>query len=128
MRAALVSFALLLACGSAAPPTAADVCARLEHDGIAVAGSCVRAQPDGANARARERYDFNLVSLPAERGAAMTFATADDYRATVETYASLAMIAGAHRYGNERALVFVQLNHDAPLDVGDRVRAIVDGL
>lgn len=26
----------------------------------------------------------------------------------------------------ERALV--QLNHDAPLDVGDRVRAMVDGL
>lgn len=109
-----------------APADPAELCQALEQAGIA--RGCERALPGGINARARMRYDFDLVSVPGEGGSVLSFETTDDYEATVSAYAEVAVLAGPHRYGNRDRLVFVQLNEGAPLDVGDRVRSIVEGL
>lgn len=109
-----------------APADPAELCRTLEQAGIAQ--GCERTLPGGISARARLRYDFDLVSVPGKGGSVLSFETADDYEATVSAYAEVAVLAGPHRYGNRDRLVFVQLNEGAPLDVGDRVRSIVEGL
>lgn len=117
----------LLGCGGpSAPPTAEQVCGALERSGIAA--NCTREVPAALSARARQRYDFDLVSLPGHGGAVMDFATPADFDATVAAYAEVAMLAGSHRYGNRESLIFVQMNQGASVEVGDRTRAIVEAL
>jgi hypothetical protein len=108
------------------PPTAASVCGQLAAAGLAA--NCHDQVPRRINARAKEESEFDLPSVPGHGGAAFSFVTAEDYKATVDAYASMSLLTGSHRYGNERARIFVQLNEDAPADVGQRTKAIVDGL
>lgn len=122
--------AICLACGMGNidhvihPPTAQSVCADLVTAGIAV--NCHRITPGGASARARERYDFDLVSVPGHGGAVMSFDTDEDYDWTVDFYARTAVFAGPHRYGNRARRIFVQMNEGAPFDVGDATRRIIE--
>ncbi|HEX7601640.1 MAG TPA: hypothetical protein VF316_08550 [Polyangiaceae bacterium] len=46
----------------------------------------------------------------------------------VTAYEAAAILAGPHRYGSAKALIFVQLSDKASLDVGKKARGIVDAL
>jgi len=122
----LVASAIALTACHSATPTPADVCAKLATAGVAT--NCHRYTPQRINARASDAYEFDLPSVPGHGGVVLTFAKDDDYTATVATYESMAMLTGPHRYGNQKARIFVQFNEEAPPDVGDKAKAIVAGL
>lgn len=98
---------VLLAAGCAQYPSAQDVCAKIATAGI------------GAY--------FDLVHVPGKGGGVMSFDSKDDYDATVKAFGAAAMLAGPHRYGNEKALIFVQANDKMSNDEGAKLKAIVDG-
>jgi hypothetical protein len=122
----LIAAVLLSACQP--KPSASDVCKKLEAAGVATAGSCKQDKPLALAARAKEKYVFDLASVPGKTGQVLTHASAEDYKATVDGFTAAAALAGPHRYGSEKALVFVQLNDKASLDVGNKAKAVVDGL
>ena len=127
--AAIVLAVVLVGCGltgQLSPPTPESVCAELVTAGIAT--NCRRTVPGGAGSRARERYDFDLVSVPGEGGSVFSFDTDADYDWTVDFYADLALVSGPHRYGNRDRRIFLQMNKNVPLEAGDRTRAIIEGL
>ncbi|MFO0590324.1 MAG: hypothetical protein U0441_22470 [Polyangiaceae bacterium] len=116
----------VLAAGCGTTPAAQDVCAKLEAAGVA--RGCHEVKAEVINARARTKYDFDLVHVPGEGGAVLDFAKDDDYETTVKMYEAAAMFAGPHRYGNAKARVFVQMNAGASLEEGKQVKALVEGL
>ncbi|XXX79181.1 hypothetical protein WMF30_10445 [Sorangium sp. So ce134] len=118
-------FGLVLS-GCSAKPAAADVCAKLEAAGIAK--NCRESKPLALTARAAQKYDFDLVEVPGKTGQVLTFAADEDYSATVEAFKAMAMLAGPHRYGNQKARVFLQMNDGASLDTGKKAQGVVDGL
>jgi hypothetical protein len=120
---------------TATPAPAADpaaFCAHLARENIA--RGCERVIPQAPSARARLRIYFDLLSVTSEDesdrfdGSVMSFDDAEDFDSVVRGYEEAAFVAGPHRYGNRARLLFVQLNHDTPLEVGDRVRAMVEAL
>jgi hypothetical protein len=115
---------LLVACSKG--PTAADVCKKLETDGVA--RGCKQDKPAMISARAKEKYAFDLVSVPGKTGQVLSFERGDDFAATEKAMREAGMLAGPHRYGNAKARIFVQLNSDASLEVGNKTKAIVDAL
>ncbi len=107
-------------------PSAKEACEKLVAAGLG--SGCKEVKPEGVNVRCASKYDFDLKA-PAGKGAGvMSFANAEDYKFTVDLYTSTAMIAGPHRYGNEKALVFVQMNRDASLEDGKKAKAVIDAL
>jgi hypothetical protein len=109
MTIALASIIVLSACSS--KPTAASVCTKLEAAGVAK--NCRPEVPKVINARASEEAVFDLPAPAGKTGHVLAFAKAEDYAATVKAYEAAALLAGSHRYGSEKALIFVQLNSDA---------------
>lgn len=95
--------------------------------GAGILAGCVQKPPKGLNARASEYFDCELPSVPGEGAGVMVFAKPEDFAATVKGFEEMALLAGSHRYGNEKALVFVQLNENASVDVGNKTKAIVAG-
>lgn len=93
-----------------------------------MAKDCKQSVPSAMNARAKEEYVFDLVAPKGKTGHVLAFEKADDYDATVKAYEAMAMLAGSHRYGSEKARIFVQLNSEASLDTGKKAKAVVDGL
>lgn len=126
MRLPIVLLALLAGC--ATKPSAADVCKKLEGAGVAAAGSCKQDKPIALAARAKEKFVFDLAGVPGKTGQVLSHASAEDYKATVDGFTAAAALAGPHRYGSEKALVFVQLNDKASLDVGNKAKGVVDAL
>lgn len=122
----LGSLSLALCASCSRQPAAKDVCARLESEHLA--SGCHEALPKGLGARASALWDFDVPGTPGATGGVYTFATADDYKATVEGFAAAAILAGPHRYGSERARVFVQVSDKAPLDYGKKLKATIEGL
>lgn len=118
--------ATLVAGGCSKQPTARDICSALETSGFAK--GCREVKPEKLSARAAERYDFDLVSVPGKGAAVMSFAKDDDYEATVKMYEAAALFAGPHRYGSPKALVFVQASEELPLEEGKNLKALVEGL
>lgn len=114
------------ALGCAKAPTAQDACSKLEAAGVAK--GCREVKAEVINARAKTKYDFDLVHVPGKKGAVLDFAKDEDYEATVKAYEAAAMFAGPHRYGNPKALIFVQMNTDATLEEGKQVKALIDRL
>ncbi len=127
MKTAII-LALVVLGGCAAKPSAESVCKRFEAEGIAKPGSCKQVSPAMLSARAKEKYDLELVSVPGKSAGVMTFENAEAYDATVKAFEGAAMLAGPHRYGNASKLVFVQMNDGASVDVGKKSKAIVDAL
>jgi hypothetical protein len=115
---------LLAACSKG--PTAADVCKKLETDGIAK--GCKQDKPQAISGRAKEKYAFDLPSVAGKTGQVLSFERDDDFQATEKAFREVGMLAGTHRYGNAKARIFVQLNSDASLEVGTKTKAIVDAL
>ncbi|WP_441288470.1 hypothetical protein ACSRUE_42035 [Sorangium sp. KYC3313] len=123
--ASLLVFCLAIA-GCSQKPAAAEVCSKLEAAGIAK--NCREAKPLALTARAAQKYDFDLVEVPGKTGQVLTFAADDDYSATVEAFKAMAMLAGPHRYGNQKARVFLQMNDGASLDTGKKAQGVIEGL
>jgi hypothetical protein len=116
----------LLAC-QRERPQAKSVCDKLVAAGVAT--NCKDGGPaDGLMAAAAERYVFDLPSVPDETGQVARFDKASDYDATVKAFDAMAALAGRHRYGSERALIFVQLNSKASAEIGAKAAAVVSSL
>lgn len=107
-------------------PTAKAACEKLVAAGIGT--NCKEVSPKGLSAKATSKYDFDLVAPKGEQGAVMSFESADDYKSTSEAYKAAALLAGPHRYGNEKALIFMQMNDGASLDDGKKAKAVIEGL
>lgn len=90
--------------------------------------NCSVDEPSGLGIGATERYVFDLPSVPGEGGQVLVFDDANTYEKTVEAYAEMASLAGPHRYGNDQALVFVQINEGLSMQDGETVKSIVDDL
>jgi hypothetical protein len=103
-----------------------EVCQKLQ--GAAVAANCRSANPAGLGAAAIENAEFDLPSVPGHGGAVMRFEKPESLDRTTDAFAAMAMLAGPHRYASRKALMFVQMNSDAPSDVGARAKAVVDAL
>jgi hypothetical protein len=117
---------VLLSASCARQPSAAEVCAKLEAAGIA--RGCHEVKPGGISAGARERVDFDLVSVPGKGAGVMSYDSPEAYEACVKAHEAAAIIVGPHRYGSAKARIFVQMNEGASLEVGKKTRAIVEGL
>ena len=122
----LVMFLAASTAGCATPPTASEVCKKLESAGVAK--GCKQTVPSAMNARAKEEYVFDLIAPKGKTGHVLGFEKTDDYDATVKAYEAMAILAGSHRYGSAKARIFVQLNSEASLDTGKKAKAVVDGL
>lgn len=116
----------LVACGSSDTNSASSVCAKIEESGVGA--NCSQEEPAGLGIGATEKYAFDLPSVPGEGGQVLIFDDANTYEKTVEAYAEMASLAGPHRYGNEEALVFVQINEGLSTQDGETVKSIVDNL
>jgi hypothetical protein len=123
MKRALMLLVAVVGCK--AGPSAAEVCSRLEAQGVAT--GCKAEAPAGLGAAAAERVTFSLPGK-AVGGQVLKFSAASDYDATVKAFDAAAALAGRHRYGSEGAKVFVQLNAETPAELGDKARAVVAGL
>jgi hypothetical protein len=119
----LVGSIFMLACTQ--KPTAAAICKKIESTGIGK--NCSKVKPAVINARAKTKFDFDLVRVPGEKGAVLDFESDADYSATVEAYAAAAMLAGPHRYGNPSTRIFIQMNSGVSLEDGNAVKALVSG-
>ena len=127
MRTMLIATALLLAACNKAQVTALEVCAKLTAQGVA--SGCKDGGPsEGIAAAASERAVFDLPSVPGETGQVLRFGKSSDYDATLKAFDAMAALAGRHRYGSERALIFVQLNSKASTEVGAKASAVVGAL
>lgn len=124
-RIALLTLPFLaVACSK--PPTAKEAADRLTAAGIL--SNCKQEAPKGLNAKASEYWHCDLPSVPGEGAGVMSFEKDDAYQTTVAAFEAMAMVAGSHRYGNEKARIFVQMNSEASLEVGNKAKAIVSGL
>jgi len=71
---------------------------------------------------------FDLPSVPGYGGAIFAFEKADDFESTVKAFEGAAAVAGPWRFGNGKARIFVEMNFGAPPGVGQKAKAVVDGL
>ena len=108
------------------PPTALEVCHKLEVAGVAA--NCRTEQASGIGAAASEKAAFDLPSVPGKGGQVLLFEKDSSYESTVETFTKGAMLAGPHRYGSPKTRIFVQMNDGAAAVVGARAKAVVDAL
>lgn len=126
-KTAVSSFLAVLALvGCSKKPTAADVCQKLTGQGLAA--NCHEAKPGGLGAAAVERFDFDLPSVPGKSAGVMRFDKEETFDSTVRAFEGAAVLAGPHRYGNKKALIFVQANEGLSLEEGKKLKAAVDGL
>jgi hypothetical protein len=115
---------LLAACGK--PPTAMEACTKLEA--VGVAAKCRPGKPGGLGANASEKADFDLPSVPDKGGAVYGFDTDEAYESTVKSFDGAKVLAGPHRYGNEKRRIFVQFNDGASMDVGAKAKTAIADL
>lgn len=102
------------------------VCKKIEAAGIG--SNCREDKPGGLGAAAVERAELDLPSVPGKGGSVMRFDRESFYDSTVESYGNMAMLAGPHRYGSRKALIFVQVNEGLSLEDGKKLKAVVDAL
>lgn len=116
----------LLGLGCAKKPTAMEVCKSVEATGLGA--NCRAGTPAGLGAGATEKADFDLPSVPGKTGQVLRFDREETYTSTESAFAGAAALAGPHRYGSKKALVFVQANDGLSTDNGKRLKSVVDGL
>jgi|SRR6185436_12141694 len=127
MKTTSVVLALLFAAScSKDAPTAMGVCQKIEAAGVAK--NCKESKPGGLGAAAIERADFDLPSVAGKTGSVLRFDRESTYTSTEEAYAKAAMLAGPHRYGSKKSLIFVQMNEGLGLPEGKKVKELVDSL
>jgi hypothetical protein len=130
MRPSALVVLLALACSrTPAGPTAGDICHKLEAAGVAAKCQVASRGDAGLLAQAAsDRVTFDLPSVPGKTGQVLGFRDAASYEQTVKGYEAAAILAGPHRYGSSKALIFVQMNSAASNDVGAKASAVVAGL
>jgi hypothetical protein len=101
-------------------------CKKLEAAGAAA--NCRAGQPKMLTALATEVAEFDLPGVAGKNGQVMSFKDSRDYNDTSEKFRAAAMLAGPHRYGSEKALIFAQLNDKAPPALGAKAKAVIDEL
>jgi hypothetical protein len=112
--------------GCTPKPEASAVCKQVEAAGIGT--GCKEDKPHMLSGRAKAKWTFDLVNVAGKTGQVLSFADAEAHQATVKAFEAAGMLAGPHRYGSEKALIFVQMNDGASLDDGKKVKALVDAL
>lgn len=117
---------LLLLPACAKRPTAMEACKKLEATGAAA--SCREDKPGGLGAAAVEKAVFDLPGAAGKTGQVLRFDKDDAYAATEASFTGAALLAGPHRYGSKKALIFVQANESASLEDGKKLKAAVDAL
>lgn len=127
-RTQSTSFGLpsMLTAGCGSKPTAVDVCAKLEANGVAK--NCKPGERGGLSSTASEKVVFDLVDVPEKTGQVLRFDDTGAYRQAVDSFQAAATLAGPHRYGSEKALIFVQISDAASEAIGAKAKATVDGL
>ena len=126
MRKIAVLVLVLGIVGCSKKPTADEVCKKIESSGVGA--NCHSSQPSGLGANAVERVEFDLPSVQGKTGAVMRFDSEDKYTATENAFTGASALAGPHRYGSKRSLIFVQMNSGLSAPDGAKVKAIVDAL
>jgi hypothetical protein len=126
MRYSVIVFGAVSLLGCNKSVTSMDVCGKLVQAGVAAA--CREKKPEGLGAAAIEAADFDLPSVPGKTGQILRFEKSDYYQKTYDAFAAAALLAGPHRYGSEKKLIFVQMNSGASLEDGKRAKAVIDSL
>lgn len=127
MRTFLVFVAVVgLTVGCSKKPGAADVCKQIEATGVGA--NCRASQPAGLAAGAAEKYEFDLPSVAGKTGQVLRFDSEDKLAATSDAFEKAGMLAGPHRYGSKKALVFVQANNGLAAAEGAKLKSVVDAL
>lgn len=106
--------------------TAMQVCQKLEAEGVAA--NCKEGKPAGLGAAAAEQAVFDLPSVQGKTGQVLRFEKAEFLESTEKAFGAMAALAGRHQYASKKALVFVQLNSEAPAEIGAKAKTVVDGL
>lgn len=122
----VVTVMLTVLVGCAKKPTAMEACKKLEIAGVA--SGCHESKPEGLGSAAVERAEFSLPTVPDKGGSVYRFDKEDTYTSTVTAFEKVAMLAGPHRYGSAKTLLFLQMNEGASLEVGKRAKAVMDAL
>lgn len=117
---------LLFIAACSKPPTASAVCDKLVAAGVGK--NCRTGAPAGLAAAAKDEAELDLASPIGKTAAVYSFDSDEAYKATVTAFAGVAALAGPHRYGNGKARIFVQMNSEAPNDLGAKAKAVVDAL
>jgi hypothetical protein len=102
---------------------ARDACEVLTKAGFG--SGCKEDAPKMMTARASAVFVFKLAQPRGESCQVLSFKGSGDYDDTVEAFAKMSMLAGAHRYGNANRLIFVQCNKDMPLENGRELEAAI---
>jgi hypothetical protein len=103
--------------------TAMDACERFVTSGAASGCESTTVEP-ALTPGARERVVFRLPS--GHRGQVFDFEDNDSYAKSAKSIEDISA-AGRHRWGNERAKIYVQLNKDATDAEAAKIKSILDG-
>lgn len=130
----IVALAALVAVGcssdtggsSSTSSAAASVCEQIVD--LGVGDDCREAEPTGLGAEAAARYEFDLPSVLGNAGQVLVFSDRSAYGKSVAAYDAASALAGPHRYGSSKALVFVQINEGLSAAEGPKVADLVAGL
>lgn len=113
----------LLGCSN--KPSAMSVCKELEAAGVGK--NCHNATKRGLLGRAAR--DAVVIDLPnGKTGGVLSFDDTDAFEATVSAYAKASIFMGRHRYGNAKALIFVNLDSESDDGAGNKAKRVVDEL
>lgn len=122
----LMTLAALSLAACSKKPTAMEACKKIEAAGQAA--NCRSDQPGGLGAGAVEKALFDLPAVAGKTGQVLRFDDDAKFDATVRSFEGAAALAGPHRYGSKRALLFVQANDALPAANGQQLKAVVDSL
>ncbi len=122
----MVVVAALSAFGCARRPSALDFCQKLQVAGVA--SGCHDVSPTGLGAAAIESAVFELTEVPEHDGTVYRFDNTASFDKTVDAFATAATLMGPNRFGSRKALIFVQVNSDAPSDIAANVKRLVEAL
>lgn len=123
-----LAIALVLVCAAACqkPMTAMTACKRIEAAGVGA--NCKEGKPGGLGAAAVDAATFDLPSVPGKTAQVLHFDREEFFSSTETAYGNAALLAGPHRYGSKKTLVFVQANEGLSLEEGRKLKAVVDAL
>jgi hypothetical protein len=109
--------------GPAPVKTAMDACHRFESAGFA--SKCKQESVEPAlTPGAKQRVLFVLPS--GKPGQVFSFDDKGDYEKSAKSIEDLSS-AGKHRWGNNKARIYVQLNKDATDDEAEKIKSVLDG-
>lgn len=115
---------VLAGCGKSV--SAKEACEKFTGAGLG--SGCQEEKPGGLGAAASQKYAYNLKEPTGKTCGVYSFKDQESYEATVKSFAAMAMLAGPHRYGNPKKLVFVQCNDGMPDAVGKELEKAVNSL